>query len=479
MGILLRLSGKNSGPFRTAVCLFAMLTVSHTAMAQGGAPSRPELREKVGRIIQNVLAETGVPSASVAVVENARTVYVQAYGSANVSPRIAARAGMRYSIGSISKQFTATLIMMLAEEGKLSLDDPVSRFLPNLTRAGEVTVRQLLSHTSGYPDYWPQDYVPAMMLQPAGSEAILDEWARKPLDFDPGTQWQYSNTNYVIAGSIAERVSGKPLWELLQTRIFLPLGMRRVANVDQEKLGPDDAAGHLRYALGPPRLAPKEGKGWLFAAAELAMPVEELATWDIAFMSRTLLKPASYAEMEGEVKLKSGKGTGYGLGMDVGQRSGHRMLSHSGEVSGYTANNIVFPDDRDAVAVLTNMDSSYAAGEIARQVAALLVGSEDPDASGEENRMRAIFEGFQHGKIERSLFTADANDYFSPQAMRDFAQSLSPLGVPERFTESSSEMRGGMTGRVFTVTFAKRTLAVSTYEMPDGKIEQYQVVQRR
>ena len=114
------------------------------------------------------------------------------------------------SIGSISKQFTAAAILLLAEQGKVSLDDPVSKFVPNLTRGDKVTIRQLLSHTSGYQDYWPQDYVPPFMLQPVTADKILDLWARKALDFDPGTQWQYSNTNFVIAGLIVEKASGEP-----------------------------------------------------------------------------------------------------------------------------------------------------------------------------------------------------------------------------------------------------------------------------
>jgi len=114
---------------------------------------------------------------------------------------------MRYSIGSISKQFTATAMLLLQEENKLSLDDKVAKFIPDLTRANEVTIRQLLSHTSGYQDYWPQDYVPPFMLQAITANRILDLWAHKPLDFDPGTKWQYSNTNFVIAGMIVEKVS--------------------------------------------------------------------------------------------------------------------------------------------------------------------------------------------------------------------------------------------------------------------------------
>ena len=150
---------------------------------------------------------TGVPSASIAVVQNGKIAYVQAYGNARLDPNTAASSAMRYSIGSISKQFTAAAILLLAEEGKLSLDDPVSKYVPGLTRGDEVTIRELLSHTSGYQDYWPQDYVPPLMLQPISADGIMDRWARKPLDFDPGTKWQYSNTNYVIAGVIVEKVS--------------------------------------------------------------------------------------------------------------------------------------------------------------------------------------------------------------------------------------------------------------------------------
>jgi CubicO group peptidase (beta-lactamase class C family) len=157
------------------------------------------------------LADSGVPSASIAVVQNGQITHVQAYGQARLDPPVPAAPAMRYSIGSISKQFTAAAILLLQEQGKLSLDDRVGRFLPGLTRANDVTIRQLLSHTSGYQDYWPQDYVPPFMVQPITAEQIMEMWARKPLDFEPGTKWQYSNTNYVIAGVIAEKAAGTPL----------------------------------------------------------------------------------------------------------------------------------------------------------------------------------------------------------------------------------------------------------------------------
>ena len=189
-----------------------------------------------------MLAQTGVPSASVAIVQHGKLVYTHAYGSARLatdsSSAVPATPAMRYSIGSISKQFTATAILLLQEQGKLSLDDPVGKYIPGLTRGDEVTIRQILSHTSGYQDYWPEDYVMTPMLHPESAQQILDTWAKKPLDFDPGTQWQYSNTNYVIAGRIVEIVSGEPLFDFLTQRIFRPLGMNSVWNSDETKLTP-------------------------------------------------------------------------------------------------------------------------------------------------------------------------------------------------------------------------------------------------
>ncbi len=311
------------------------------------------------------------------------------------------------------------------------------------------------------------------MLQSITTDKILDQWARKPLDFDPGTDWQYSNTNFVIAGLIVEKASGEPLLQFLSEHIFTPLGMKSVMNIDQNRLTETDATGYLRYALGPPRLAPKEGKGWLFAAGELAMPAEDLAKWDISMINRTVLQPASYAQMEKEVVLKNGLGTRYGLGVDVRQESGQRAIEHGGEVSGFTAHNLVFPDARIAVVVLVNEDSVEASGDVARKIAALLF--READAGKQEDQSREIFAALQHGKINRALFTDNCNSYFSEQALKDFAGSLGPLGSPTEFTQTYKQDRGGMTFRLFEVHFPNKTVDVWERIMPDGKIEQYQV----
>ncbi len=309
-----------------------------------------------------VLKATGVPSASVAVVQGGKVAYVKAYGMARLDPPMPAEPGMQYSVGSISKQFTAAMMLLLVQDGKVKLDDPLGKYLPGLTRANEVTIRQVLSMTSGYQDFWPEDYVMTSMMKPTDPQHILEVWGKKPLDFEPGTQWQYSNTNYVIAGRIVEIVGGKPLIEQLQDRIFRPLKMTGVFNSDASRLPANDPTGYYQHALGPLRPAPLEGQGWMFAAGELAMPASDLALWNISMIDRTLLSQASYDAMFTEVKLKDGKGTGYGLGVQVGNRNGHRYIEHSGEVSGFVAENIVFPDDKVAVTVLTNEDASERCG---------------------------------------------------------------------------------------------------------------------
>jgi len=159
----------------------------------------------VDRIVEWALQSSGAPSASVAIVADGRLTYAKAFGKAGLEPSRIARPEMRYAIGSMSKQFTVAAVLFLVEEHKLSLDDPVSKYTPDLTRAGEVTIRMLLSHTSGYSDYWPEDYLMTSMMQPVTAREIIAKWGKRPLDFDPGTKWQYSNTNYVIAGQIVER----------------------------------------------------------------------------------------------------------------------------------------------------------------------------------------------------------------------------------------------------------------------------------
>jgi len=433
----------------------------------------PEQRSNIDDIARKVLEATGVPSASLAVVKDGKIVYTQAYGNARLNPQMPATPQMVYSIGSISKQFTAAAVLMLQEQGKLSLDDKISKWLPDLTRANDITLRQVLSMTSGYQDYAPQDYMIPEWERPISAQQILDRWARKQLDFEPGTKWQYSNTNYVIAGLIVEKVAGKPLFDLLRERVITALGMSSVLDTNAKKLPDNDPQGYFRYALGPLRPAPHEGPGWMYAAGELAMTPTDLAEWDISLIRQSVLKPASYLAMETETLLKNGVGTRYGLGMTVSSTRGHRVLEHSGEVSGFVAENIVLPDDDFAVAVLTNQDAISAASDIGRQITNAFLDSANVSDPKQDALVRKVFDDLRAGKIDRALFTDNANSYFTEQALQDYSSSLSALGEVQSFRQTSNSLRGGMTHMSYEVKFPQRTVGINIYQMPDGRFEQY------
>lgn len=459
--------------------LFICAIAFTTTIAHGQPSLSTAQQTQIDNVVTDTLKATGAPGASIAIVWDGKIVYEHAYGSGRLTPPMPAATSMRYSIGSVSKQFTATALLLLAEEKRLSLDDKVSKWLPHLTRANEVSIRQLLSMTAGYQDYWPQDYVFTAMRNPITAQELLEQWARKPLDFEPGTKWQYSNTNYIIAGLIVEKVSGMRFFDFLRKRIFQPLGMTSVHDADEAPLGEKDAQGHLRNALGPLRPAPKEAKGWLFAAGQLAMTAHDLALWNISVMNQKILQPASYQTMQTTTLLKNGTPTRYGLGVNVGMANGRRLISHGGAVSGYLTANQNYPDDRAAIVVFVNVYPGAAGpdGQIAGGIARVLFESANADNTKVVEQARRIFIELQQGKVDRSVFSANANDYFSEQVVADFATSLGPLGAPTEFAQTSQSLRGGMTIRSFEIRCGNRKLSLSTQTWPDGKIEQFIVEQ--
>ncbi len=470
---------------RMRMMLYAALAVLLTV---GGACAHAQELDaattaKVESEIHRVMQETGIPSAQVGVARGGKVVYTAAFGDARIAyegkSALPATAGMHYAVGSISKQFTATCILLLQERGKLKLDDPVAKWFPELTRANDVTVRMLLTHTSGYSDYAPQDYIIPEWTTPTHPIDLVHQWAEKPLDFEPGTRWQYSNTNYVIAGLIVEKASGQPYDRFLRENILEPLHLRDVLDLNQDRKQMEPT-GYRRNALGPPRPSLTEAPGWLFADGGLAMPVRTLLEWDISLLDKALLKPESYAEMFKEQQLKDGGPTGYALGLQTGWRNGRLVFSHSGEIGGFVAMNMCLPNDNIAIAVLTNLDASHAAGEITQALVPVLLPPAAANTTGATSsatteKARVIFVGLQKGEIDRSQFTSNANFYFSQRALDDFHASLAPLGDVTSFTETDSGLRGGMQMRVYTAKFASRSLTLLTYWMPDGKIEQFLV----
>lgn len=345
--------------WRTLLAAIALCSAVKVAAQELDAATKLKTDELVARIMQ----QTGVPSVQLGVVRGDKVVYEVARGdarlAANDKAAVAATLQMHYPIGSISKQFTVASILLLQERGKLRLDDPVSTWFPELTRSNEITIRMLLTHTSGYRDFAPQDYTIPEWLQPARPIDIVHHWAELPLDFDPLTKMQYSNTNYVLAGLIVEKVTGETFPHFLRENVLQPLKLTEVLDLDFDR-AEVEPVGYRRNALGPRRPALAEASGWYTAAGTLVMPVSTLMQWDLSLLNKSLLKPESYDVMEKEQRLKDGGPTNGGLGLQVGRARGHLIFLHSGEVAGFSSVNLVMPDDHIAIAVLVNQDANSA-----------------------------------------------------------------------------------------------------------------------
>jgi len=444
------------------VCLWPLSALALTP-AQSAA---------IDRAAVETLAATSVPGASIAVVQNGAVVYARAFGMA-VLPATKASADMAFPLGSVSKQFTASLLLLLAQDGKLSLDDKVSRFLPKLGHADQVTIRQILSHTSGYEDFAPEDFQTPAMTQPMAPAAVAARWASKPLDFTPGTDWQYSNTGYAIAALVAQQAGGAAFFDQLKARVLAPLHLASAVDYDAHGLKQGIPAGYQRHALAVPRQAGPDEPGWSFGSGELAMTARDLAAWDISLINRSLLSPASYTAMETPVRLKNGTDTGYGLGVEIRKAGPHLGVLHTGEETGFTAYNEVFPADRAAVAVMTNEDATPASAVIARQIEHIVFGiPTSAPADKAAAQLLSMLGDLATGHIDAARLNDNARFYFSPATLADYRTSLAPLGQVISLRERSHQPRGGMMFHVYDVAFLTRRLVVTTYELPDGRLGQ-------
>lgn len=443
-------------------------------------PLTPAEISQVDQLVTKTLADTGVPSAEIAIVRDGKLVLNKAYGKANEG--LPANPALPYQIASNSKQFTAMALLLLEDEGKLSLNDPVSKYIPGISEGDRITIRELLSHESGLQDFWPQDYSFVDMEQPTTPQHIVDKWAKKPLDFQPGTRWQYSNTGYVVAGMIAEKVSGEPLLTYLHRKIFDPLGMTSVRDQDDTNT-PAFPAGYKRNALGPVRVAQQPGRGWLYAAGELSMNAADLAKWDIARMNRALIPADDWATQETPVLRTDGRTNGYGLGVFNHYGRERHIIDHGGEAVGFLTDNAVYPDTRDAIVVFTNADFSGATDTLTNGIEKIVLNSPEPALANEGDRaadIRSVYDSIVGGSIDRSKFTPNLNYYFNPTTLGDYRSSLAPLGAPASFEMlGEPRLRGGFVNRNFTIHYGVgKDLKLITYAEPgaNGRWEQYMIM---
>ncbi|PZR30936.1 serine hydrolase [Caulobacter segnis] len=465
---------------RILLCLgLALSVVANFAEA---TPLTPGQKARIRAIIADARTKSPVPSTSVAIVVDGQLAYAEAFGLADLSTGRTATPDTRYDIGSVGKQFTAAAVMLLVQDGKLSLDDKVGRFLPELAGADKVKIRHLLSHTAGYRDYWSDAYDADEMNALISHQTLVSRWGVRPTAFEPGSAWDYSNTNYVIAGRLVEIASGRSLPEVLAERVFRPLGMRSAADSDGLPTSAMDAARYTRNLLGPARLANNPARGWAFAAGGLSMTASDLARWDASIIRRSLLAPASYDAMASETILTDGTGSRYGMGLYVDGATGHRRIYHNGFAPGVITENRIYPDDGVAVVVTANAEFGMVVPEIADGLEKLLIsatfpkpatfGEPDPPKTTKAPSplIRVYVDQLRNGRLDRRRLTRQASAYFSHEVLADYRDSLSRLGPPKRFVTLRQERQGNVKVSLFELAWPSQRVLGILRVRDDGKI---------
>jgi CubicO group peptidase (beta-lactamase class C family) len=445
------------------------------------------------RAIAQEISRRGGVGATVAIVENGRPLLAKGFGRRSVGSPAPVDSATLFGIGSVTKQFTAAAALLLAEQGKLSVSDTVANYYPGATRANDITVLDLMNHVSGYPDYYPLDFVDRRMQQPIDPDDLIRQYAGAPLDFEPGTRWSYSNTGFVLLGRILEKASGQPLGSFMREKIFDPLGMTHTAydpKADDRRV----ASGFTSFALTPLTRAIREGDGWVGAAGAIYSTAEDIARWDVALMEGRVLKPESWALMTRPRVLANGKSSNYGCGLSVATRDGLTVYTHGGAVSGFIARNTFIPQTRSAVVVVINDEDGPLANAIVEhglraalpaQAATVPVTTgpsaaradrgEIPRVDGPEpgEKALAMFKALQSGTLDRPGLGAEYSVYVTAAMARAAAIRLRHYGKPTGVTVRSVGERGGLEVSSVRVAFGDRSLDALMYRSRDGKVQEY------
>ena len=338
---------------RTSLLLLAAIAPIPLS-AQVTAPSAAALATMDARI-ETEMRDQNIPGVAIAIASRGRLVHVKTYGLADVENRVPVTDSTVFEIGSISKQFVAAAALLLVQDGRLQLDDPIHRYLTDLPSEWlGVTVRQLLTHTSGIPDYEEIQTYDGYRFRVTPEEIIRVAHSR-PMDFAPGQGWYYSNTGYFLLSLIVERIEGKPLGDVLTARIFAPLGMRQTRMADPEDIIMHRSSGYWVDRTGR-NLMNRDATqtSSTLGAGGLLSSVHDMAKWDAALYGDALLTASSKSEMWTAAVLPDGTDTGYGFGWGVRPYRGRRAVSHTGMVAGFVTSFTRLPEDDLAIIVLTN-----------------------------------------------------------------------------------------------------------------------------
>ena len=462
---------------RPAFALFlAGLCVPSFGFAASAKPKLPETFDvaAIDAYLTEFMAQPNRVGLSITIVKDGQTVLRKGYGKRSLEDSRPVTPDTLFAIGSVSKQFTCAAILLLAEDGKLSVNDPVAKYYPQHTRAKDITLLDLMNHVSGYPDYYPLDFVDRRMREVIPEDELLRQYAGGKLDFEPGSKYSYSNTGYILLGRVAERVSGESLGSFLDRRIFKPLGMMQ-SIYEPDLADPRLAKGYTTFLLSPSEYVAPEAKGWLCGAGGIYSTPGDLAKWNLALVTGKALKPETYAVMTSPRTLSTGRVSEYGCGLGVKLQSGRPVLSHNGAVSGFNTSSATVPSTRSSVIVTCNLEGGLAG--VPGQIFALLL--KEPahvpaiKGSSATDTVKSVFAQLQQGKIERKQFAEEFNLYLTDTKLADAARRLKPYGTPKSVEQLSANERGGMEVTTSRLTFSRGELRVLMYRKPDGTIEQF------
>ncbi len=367
------------------------------ALAQ--TPHDKSLAAEIDKAAAAAVAAGESPGLEVAVVKNGKPVLVKGYGSANLEQHVPVSNSSVFRIGSVTKQFTAAALLLLAEEGKLSVQDRLSKYYPNFPRANDITLDEMLHHTSGIFNYTsaPNFAVDGMIHRSTDEMVEFIGKLPKTQDFEPGTSWSYSNSAYFILGGVVEKAAGEPLAKVFKTRFFAPLGMTHSALDDETEIVDGRARGYSGAGPGKFTNAPFISMSIPGGAGSVRSTAADLAKWNAALYGGKILKPASLAAMLTPGKLSNGENTGaamakmmkaagapsdaasakreYGYALFLSEDEGHRKIDHGGGIYGFSASLSEFPDDKTTVVVLSNaIGKDVGVSKVADRIERLAIG---------------------------------------------------------------------------------------------------------
>jgi CubicO group peptidase (beta-lactamase class C family) len=446
--------------------MFVLLTLlAVTAPAKGTALA---VQNRITEAVDRELQELPSTGAAVGVARNGRIVYVKAFGFRNVAARQKVDAQTAFEIGSVTKQFTAAAILQLAEAGRLSLDDTLAKYVPSFPHADELTLRRLLNQVSGLPDYThSKDFVTKVSSATDGSLEKVAHLVAGPLDFAPGTRWEYSNTNYYVLGQVVALVSGQSYEEYVRRHLFGAAGMKHSAFIDDEsKLG-DVATGYWEGDDGKGRrraVAPLRAS-WAGGAGSIVSTVSDLVAWDTALANGKIVSRADYVLMSSPATLKNGRKTSYGMGLGLGALYGHRRVWHNGGTNGSLTMDATYPDDRLDIVVFENdlggdpeqMESAVLGAMFPAIVASARKPADGEDAAARK-RALAIIDGTIHGTTPERDYSPQFRKIATPEMQKQIAQEFAPLGAPTAVIYRGKGDTADATRYTYRVEFGARAV---------------------